>query len=236
MFKAVIFDWDGTLADTKDVIVRLFRRVLSEVNCAVSDGFIERRIGIGTRRIFEEALRRHGVMLDDEELKRLIERKVDLQAKLTGTVDLFEGAVELLDTLHGKVRVGLATMSPRKVINKLLSEKSLKRYFDAVVTADDVLRPKPDPEIFLSLARMLNVRPECCLVVEDSIFGVRAARAAKMGCVAVASGAYAREELEEEGADLVVDSLKEGGEKILKLLFKEKGHKSMDKPEGTCMR
>jgi len=83
---------------------------------------------------------------------------------------------------------------------------------------------------------MLNVRPECCLVVEDSIFGVRAARAAKMGCVAVASGAYAREELEEEGADLVVDSLKEGGEKILKLLFKEKGHKSMDKPEGTCMR
>jgi len=209
VFKAVIFDWDGTVADTKKTVMESFRRVLSEAGCTISDEFIERRIGVGTRKIMEDALRECGVDFDEEALERLVERKIEFQTELTGAVDLFEGAVELLDALHGRVKIALATMGPRKVVDKLLSEKSIRRYFDVVVTADEASRPKPNPEIFLQAARRMKVRSEECLVVEDSIFGVKAAKAAGMGCIAVPSGAYTGEELRKEEPDLLIDSLKE---------------------------
>ena len=209
VFKAVIFDWDGTVADTKKTVMESFRRVLSEASCTISDEFIERRIGVGTRKIMEDALRECGVDFDEEALERLVERKIEFQTELTGAVDLFEGAVELLDALHGRVKIALATMGPRKVVDKLLSEKSIRRYFDVVVTADEAPKPKPNPEIFLQAARRMKVRSEECLVVEDSIFGVKAAKAAGMGCIAVPSGAYTGEELRKEEPDLLIDSLKE---------------------------
>jgi len=209
MFKAVIFDWDGTVADTKKTVMESFRRVLSEASCTISDEFIERRIGVGTRKIMEDALRECGIDFDEEALEKLVERKIEYQAEMTGAVDLFEGAVELLKALHGRVKIALATMGPRKVVDKLLSEKSIRRYFDVVVTADEAPKPKPNPEIFLQAARRMKVRSEECLVVEDSIFGVKAAKAAGMGCVAVPSGAYTGEELRKEEPDLLIDSLKE---------------------------
>ena len=209
VFKAVIFDWDGTVADTKKTVMESFRRVLSEAGCTISDEFIERRIGVGTRKIMEDALRECGIDFDEEALEKLVERKIEYQAEMTGAVDLFEGAVELLDTLYGRVKIALATMGPRKVVDKLLSEKSIRRYFDVVVTADEASRPKPNPEIFLQAARRMKVRSEECLVVEDSIFGVKAAKAAGMGCIAVPSGAYTGEELRKEEPDLLIDSLKE---------------------------
>lgn len=209
VFKAVIFDWDGTVADTRKTVMESFRRVLSEAGCTISDEFIERRIGVGTRKIMEDALRECGVDFDEEALERLIERKVEYQAEMTGAVDLFDGVVELLDALYGRVKIALATMGPRKVIDKLLSEKSIRRYFDVVVTADEAQKPKPNPEIFLQAARRMKVRSEECLVVEDSIFGVKAAKAAGMGCVAVPSGAYTGEELRREEPDLLIHSLKE---------------------------
>jgi len=209
VFKAVIFDWDGTVADTKKTVMESFRRVLSEAGCTISDEFIERRIGVGTRKIMEDALRECGIDFDEEALEKLVERKIEYQAEMTGAVDLFEGAVELLDTLYGRVKIALATMGPRKVVDKLLSEKSIRRYFDVVVTADEAPKPKPNPEIFLQAARRMKVRSEECLVVEDSIFGVKAAKAAGMGCIAVPSGAYTGEELRKEEPDLLIDSLKE---------------------------
>lgn len=221
MFKAVIFDWDGTLADTRKAIMESFRKVLSEIDCTVSDEFIERRIGVGTRRVIEDALRECGITSDEETQEKLIERKIEFQTELTGSVNLFEGAVELLDALHGRVKIALATMGPRKVVEKLISEKAIRGYFDAVVTAEDVLNPKPNPEIFLQTARKMKLTPEECLVVEDSIFGVKAAKVARMGCVAIPSGAYTGEELRKEKPDLLVKSLSEW-ERILKFVLEKK--------------
>ncbi len=69
-------------------------------------------------------------------------------------------------------------MSNRKVIDKLLKE--IREYFDVVITADEVLQPKPNPEAFLECALELRVPPERCVIVEDSIFGVKAAKQAEM--------------------------------------------------------
>ncbi len=207
MFKAVVFDWDGTLADTKKAVVESFRRVLTEIGCTVNNEFLERRIGTGTRKMLEDALNKCNITFDNEMLEELTRKKVRLQKELSETVNLFEGATDLLDALYGRIKIALATMSSRPVIDKLLSEKKIKTYFNAVVTADEISKPKPDPEIFLLSATRLNLPPEDCVTLEDSIFGVKAAKTAKMKCIAIPSGAYSREELKRENPDLMIDSL-----------------------------
>jgi HAD superfamily hydrolase (TIGR01509 family) len=218
MTKAVIFDWDGTLADTQKAVVQSFQRVLGEAGCRVSDEFIERLIGIGTKKTIIEAFRECHRRLDVSTLEKLAEEKINIQAELADLVNLFDGATDILEKLQGKTKIALATMSGRKVIDKLLSEKRLREYFDVVVTADDITKPKPDPEVFLVSAAKLGVKPEDCVVVEDSVFGVKAAKTAEMWCIAVPSGFYSREELQEENPDVMIESLAEK-EKILRFVF-----------------
>jgi len=221
MFKAVIFDWDGTLADTKRAVVQSFQIVLRETGCVVSDEFIERRMGIGTKKTIIEAFRECHMRLDVLTLEKLAKEKISIQAGLTQIVSLFEGVTELLEELQGKTKIALATMSGRKVVDSLLSEKRIEAYFDVVISADEVVNPKPDPEVFLVSAKKLGVNAKDCVVIEDSVFGVRAAKEAKMKCIAVSSGVYSKEELQQEQPDRVIGSLV-GKENILGFIFGSK--------------
>ena len=209
MFEAVIFDWDGTLADTRQAIVIAFQKALSEINCKVSDEYIERRIGIGAADTFRDILRSAKMQFDEKLIQRLVERKSQLEIELTDQVKLFPGARELLEALHGKVKMGLASMNNRSVVIHLLKANDLENYFDVVLTAESISHSKPNPEIFLKTASKLNASPEKCVVVEDSIFGVKAAKSANMSCVAVVTGVYSRPELEKEKPDLIVKTLKD---------------------------
>jgi beta-phosphoglucomutase-like phosphatase (HAD superfamily) len=100
-------------------------------------------------------------------------------------------------------------MNNYSVISHLLKAKDLEKYFSVVLTADSISHSKPNPEIFLKTANKLEAKPECCVVVEDSLFGVKAAKSAKMGCVAVLTGVYSRQELELEKPDLIVQTLED---------------------------
>ncbi len=218
MFEAVIFDWDGTLANTLPVVVSVFQKVLRGVGCYVSDEFLVKRIGIGARNMFKDALRSNNILFDEKIIDDLMEKKTKIQLEILGQIQLFDGAIELLESLCPKLKLALATMSNRNIIDKMLKIKGLEGYFDFIITADEVSKPKPDPEVFLSCASNLRCQPEKCLVIEDSIFGVVAARKAKMRCIAIPSGAYSKAELEKENPDLIVDSLAET-ERILDFIF-----------------
>lgn len=209
MFETVIFDWDGTLGDTRRVIVISFQKALGEVNVKVSKEFIERRIGIGAAETIREVLRSAKVEFDEKLVERLVLRKSDIEVELTSGNELFEGARELLCALQGKVKLGLASMNNRSVIMRMLKANGVYGCFDVVLTAESISRSKPDPEIFLKTASELRSKPEGCVVFEDSIFGVKAAKSAGMACVAVTTGVYLKGELEKEKPDLVVDSLKD---------------------------
>jgi beta-phosphoglucomutase family hydrolase len=218
MIKAVIFDWDGTLADTRKAVVQSFQAVLTKAGCKVSKEFIERLMGVGTKKTILEAFKDCNLRIDVETLDRLSNEKVRIQAELTDLVQVFNGVTELLDALKSKTKLAVATMSGRQVIDKILVEKKLAGYFETVISADDISNPKPNPEIFLKAAKMLGVSPKDCVVVEDSIFGVKAAKEAKMRCVAVSSGVYSNQELQKGHPDIVVEGVWKK-ERILRFIF-----------------
>jgi beta-phosphoglucomutase len=207
MFEAAIFDWDGTLADTRRVIVISFQKALKDINLEVPTAYIERRIGIGASETFREILQAANRRVDEKVVKQLIEKKSKVQIQLAEDVKLFEGTRVLLAALHSKMKVGLASMNSRPVIMHLLQINGLADCFDTVLTVEAVSHSKPDPEIFLKTAEQLKAKPEACVVFEDSIFGVKAAKAAGMSCIATATGVYSSQELAVEKADLVVKSL-----------------------------
>jgi beta-phosphoglucomutase len=209
MFEAVIFDWDGTLADTFPVVILSFQKVLRGIGCCVSDDFLAKRIGMGARNMFKDALQLTGIAFNETMIDMLLDEKAKIQAELANRIELFDGAIGLLDSLRFKLKMALATMSSRTVINRLLEMKGLEGYFEFIITVDEVLKPKPNPEVFLECASKLDCQPERCVVIEDSVFGVEAAKSANMRCIAVPSGAYSKTELEKEQPDLIVNSLKE---------------------------
>jgi HAD superfamily hydrolase (TIGR01509 family) len=218
MFEAVIFDWDGTLADTRQVIVASFQKVLTDVHCKISDDFIERRIGIGAEKTFREILHTPKTRFNEALITSLVRKRIQAEIDLSNKAKLFEGAIELIESLHTRVKLALASMNNRDVIDHMLNTTNTRRFFDTVLTVDEVHNAKPDPEIFLKCAVKLGSSPEKCVVVEDSIFGVKAAKTAKMGCIAVLTGVYSREELKKANSDLIVNSLKEK-DKILNFIL-----------------
>jgi HAD superfamily hydrolase (TIGR01509 family) len=218
MFEAAIFDWDGTLADTRRVVVASFQKALRDIHCEIDDDFIEKRIGIGSAETFREILRFIKRSFDEELIKQLVMKKIQNEIDLSADVRLFDGAIALLEQLRGRVKLGLASMNDREVIAHMLKTTGTQGFFEVVLTAADITRSKPDPEIFLKCASKLGVSSERCVVFEDSIFGVKAAKAAGMACIAVTTGVYSREALEKEKPDLIVGSLKESN-RILGFVF-----------------
>lgn len=208
MLEAVIFDWDGTLADTRKVVVASFQKALDEINCRVSDDFIEQRIGIGSANTFKEILIFSKRDFDEKLVQLLSKHKIQNEIEMSRSINLFPGSRQLLESLYGVAQLGLASSNDRAVIDHMLKITSTKRFFKAVVTAEDVSNPKPDPEIFLKCAKNLKITPEKCVVVEDSTFGVIAAKRAKMKCVAVPTGVHSRKMLKKANPDLILDSLR----------------------------
>jgi beta-phosphoglucomutase len=209
MFEAAIFDWDGTLADTRQVIVIAFQKALSELSVHVSNDYIERRIGIGAAETFRDILRSSKVNFDETLIQRLIELKSQFEIELTSQVKLFDGAKELLGILRGKTKIALASMNSCSVVIHMLEANDMKNCFEVILTAESVSHSKPNPEIFVKTASELKVKPQRCVVLEDSIFGVKAAKSANMSCIAVTTGVYSMQELEKEKPDLIIRTLKD---------------------------
>lgn len=120
---------------------------------------------------------------------------------------IFSDAAELLEKLHGEgERLGLATSSDRRSTAIILKRFDLEKYFDLVLTQEDIEKKKPDPGIYLKSASQLKISPEECVVVEDSEVGVKAAKRAGMKCIAV-TFTTGRDRLGK--ADLVIDGFKQ---------------------------
>lgn len=182
MITSVIFDLDGLLADTEPLHCRAYQAALLEHGLHVSEtDYAEHWVRAGNGITDWLALR--GANLDPHELRA---RKSQHYLELLGSsLRPMDGAVQLLNTLRGKMRIALASSSYRDAVEGVLAGLGVAHFFSVVVTGLDVARVKPAPDIFLKAAADLGVEPSECLVVEDAEKGIVAAHRAGMRCIAV---------------------------------------------------
>ncbi len=208
MISTLIFDLDGVVVDSFDLIVRSFQFVYKEEGFVVPSQFITPHIGAGAASNFHAFFKQNNLYLSDRKLAHLIKRFREVQPKFEKLVKVHDGFYDLTKEFKGS-RIGLATMSSKSGTDVKL--KRIKFKFNAITTADDVKRPKPYPDIFLKCAELLGSNPKECVVFEDAIYGVQAAKSAGMKCIGVTTGYFKEDELKRAGADLVIHSLTDSG-------------------------
>jgi len=203
MIKAVLFDFDGVLVDSTPYHVESWKRVLQPYGLEIDPRDIYLREGSKAVEIANYLLAKGGILLSQEELERLIERKRKIYRRITRAKPQ-RGAEELIKRLKERgLKVGLVTGSIMKNVQRVLDSK-LIRDFDVIITGEEVERAKPDPEPYLKAAQKLGLSPSECLVVENAPLGIEAAKRAGMTCIAITS-TLNKEDL--EGADEILEDL-----------------------------
>jgi beta-phosphoglucomutase len=182
-FCAILFDWDGVLVDSGENYYRAYEMLLRDVGILTTPREIYLREGQPTGQLLSAIFQQRGRAIDSATIEDMVERRREYDVAL-GQRRFFQGVWDLIGRLHGAhIRVGMVTGSSRKSIDRVLTT-NLAAVFDAIITADDAVLPKPHAEPFLLAAERLAVEPGQCLVVENAPFGIRGARAA--GCAVVA--------------------------------------------------
>jgi beta-phosphoglucomutase family hydrolase len=175
--RGLVFDCDGTIADTMPLHYRAWAVALNEVGQEISEALFYELAGVPSVRIAELLNERHGYHLRPVETAQ---RKETLYLELMPQVKAVEPVVGIVQQFAGKLPMAVATGGTRAICTKTLAALDLLSHFQAIVTADDVAHGKPAPDIFLEAARRIGVAPELCCAFEDGELGLQAARAA--GC------------------------------------------------------
>jgi HAD superfamily hydrolase (TIGR01509 family) len=182
--RAVIFDLDGTLIDSEPNYLLADSELLRRRGVEFTEEDKRRYIGIGAQDMIADLVRRHGLRDDPRALIRE-KNQLYLEIALTRT-RLFPEMKRFLDLVKGRgMPVGVASGSSLEVVRRLLQNLGLAAEVGSVVSAEQVPRGKPAPDVFLEAARRLGVAPQECAAVEDASAGVEAARRAFMRCIAV---------------------------------------------------
>lgn len=192
-YHALIFDMDGTLVHNMPIHNQAWQDTLAEAGVRIElDEFNRTTTGKKTREILHLMLGNH---LSEAELTYWADRKEALyRQRYSCCREPLPGLKALLEFASGlQLPMAVATASPPENIPFILDELDLRRYFQAVIGGADIQHGKPSPEIFLKSAQVLGVEPNDCLVFEDALGGIEAARRAGMDAVLICTTIAARE-------------------------------------------
>ncbi|SRR6266403_476675 len=215
--KGAIFDLDGVLVDSHPVHFRAWIRLLRSIGTSVKDHDLT-FILEGRKR--EEILQHFLGELTDGQLEHYGQQKDLFFREECNDIETVSGVREFLQNLAAaSIPMAVASCGSKSRVDHLLELLDLCRYFQAIVTGDEVKRGKPDPAIFHLAAQRYGVAPEDSVCFEDSVSGITAAKAAGMKCLGIADGG--REALLlETGADRVVANFENLSVPDLQALFR----------------
>lgn len=198
MLRALIFDFDGVIAESEPVHLAMMQRVLGQVGIFLPrDEYVARYLGYDDRACFRAILADRGRTPDPGEIEDLVRRKAQaLSEHIQEEAVIYPGVRELIRDAAPRCRLAVASGAPRQEIESVLESADLRKAFEHITGAEDVRRGKPDPETPLHALQSLNrlaprgtdpLKASDCLVIEDSPAGIQAAQAAGMKVLAVAT-------------------------------------------------
>jgi beta-phosphoglucomutase len=200
--RAVVFDMDGVLIDSGAHHRDAWRQLLADLGLTPAPDFWRLTIGRPAEEAVALLLDR---AVDAEEARHLARRKREHYTRLTarGMLPIVGAPAFVAALVRQGVPRAVATSASRRDMEEMLTDVGLRDHFEVVVTAEDVRRGKPDPEVYLRAAAGLGLPPAACVVFEDSLVGIRAARAAGMRVIGVAT-AHTDDELRAAGAEAAI--------------------------------
>ncbi len=212
LIRGVIFDMDGVLLESEPFLAEAAAKMFAEKGCTVAPEEFRPYFGMGEDHLLKGVADAHGFPLDpgpDKARTYAIYLEV-----IHDRIEALPGVRDFIASCKAhNLPIALASSADRVKVDGNLREIEIPpETFDAMVTGSDVAEKKPAPDIFLEAARRLGVDPRTCLVVEDAIVGVAAARAAGARCLAVSTN-FPREKLAD--ADWVVPDLSEAPREAL---------------------
>ncbi len=180
--KALIFDLDGTLADTMPVHFWAYKNILKDFGIDFTPELFATLAGIPAIGTIEKLNEIFGTNMDAEKIGHYKELEYE---KIMHKMKPVFPVVELLKNYYGKMPMSVGTGGYKRLAWKTMEILGLEKYIDILVSAEDVLRPKPFPDTFLKCAELMGVTPEFCQVFEDGAPGIQAAVAAGMKSILV---------------------------------------------------
>jgi beta-phosphoglucomutase family hydrolase len=175
--KGLIFDCDGTIADTMPLHYKSWVRALGEYNVEFPEALFYEMAGIPTPRIVEILNQRHSHQMP---VTQTADRKDGYFESMIPEVTAIAPVVDIVKQYAGQLPMAVATGGTRGIVTKTLRSLGLLDYFQTLVTADDVKHGKPAPDIFLEAARRIGVPPGDCVGFEDAELGLQSIRSAGM--------------------------------------------------------
>ena len=205
IIKAMIFDMDGVISDTQGIHAKTESELLKSYGIAMhADEITRRYAGVGDEEMFREIFRR--AQKEIPEIKRLVEKKWRIMDELVrGNVKEIPGTREFIERLENLgLPLAVGSASRLAFMELVLAELGLRHRFCVIASAEEVEKGKPEPDLFLLVANRLSVEPENCVVIEDAVSGMIAAKRAKMQCIGLV-----RDQNEQNyPADLIVTDLR----------------------------
>lgn len=183
--RALIFDCDGTLADTLPIHYQAWADVVRQFGGHMPKSWYFQRVGVSTVELIDQLNQSFGLNLPMGPVKQAKHQRF---AELLSGVQPIVPVVEVVYAFAGKLPLAVASGGSRPSVDRTLAHLGLTDLFQTIVTIEDVAQGKPAPDLFLKAAQRLQCRPQDCVVYEDSEVGVQAAQAAQMGWVKVAVG------------------------------------------------
>jgi len=224
MLKAVIFDFDGVLVDSEMLHYQAFDNIFRPLGVQISvREYYDRFVGMTDEELFRLLDKEKNLHLSEQQLQKLFREKATSFKRLASTqAAIIEGVPKFCKLLaDNKIPMAICSGALLDEIEMILKGAGLRDFFDVIVSAEQVKKGKPDPEGFLLALKLLNkkttqqIKPQDCIVIEDSHWGLEAARNAGMHPVAV-TNTYSADQL--KPADKIIAGLSELTLPILKAL------------------